>query len=79
MTESIDIVVDEGMSVPGHMQSSRDVETNSARQFTSSKVNVRTERNPTVRKAMASPGHIGWKEAMNDEWSLLSGRKEGRA
>ena len=28
---------------------------------------------------MASPGHIGWKEAMNDEWSLLSGRKEGRA
>ena len=44
MTEAIDIVVDEGMSVPGHMQSSRDVETNSARQFTSSKVNVRTEK-----------------------------------
>jgi len=27
---------------------------------------------------MTSPGYIGWKEAMNDEWSLLSGRKEGR-
>ena len=48
MTEAIDIVVDVRISVPDHTQSSRDVETNSARQFTSSKVNVRTERNPTV-------------------------------
>ena len=59
MTEAIDIVMDEKLSVPDHTQSSRDVETKSSRQFTSSKVNVRTERNPTVRKTMASPGHTG--------------------
>jgi len=42
------------------------------------KVNIRTERNPTVRKAMISSGREGWKKAMIDEWNLLTGKKEGR-
>ena len=47
-------------------------------QFMARKINMRTERNPTVRKAMASSGHEGWKQAMVDEWNMLTGVKEGR-
>ena len=37
-----------------------------------------TERNPIVRKAMISLEHEGWKNAMIDEWNLLTGVKNGR-
>ena len=76
MMEAIDIVLDEGC-FPGklHVNESEIMDMS---QFMARKVNMRTERNPTVRKAMASSGHEGWKQAMVDEWNMLTGVKEGR-
>jgi len=73
MMEAIDIVLDEGC-FPGklHVNESEIMDMS---QFMSRKVNMRTERNPTVRKAMASSGHEGWKQAMVDEWNMLTGVK----
>jgi hypothetical protein len=59
LIEAIDIVLDKRISILDHMQSSRGVVTNSGRQFMSSKANIRTERNSTVRKAMVSTEYIG--------------------
>ena len=69
MMEAIDIVLDEGCFPEKlHVNESEIMDMS---QFMARKVNMRTERNPTVRKAMASSGHEGWKQAMVDEYPLL--------
>ena len=50
MIEVIDVVLNERMSIPDHIQSSCDVVMSSE--------TAQIERSPTVRKAMASLGHI---------------------
>jgi hypothetical protein len=75
---AIDIVMDEGIIYPDKLHVSDAEVKDPWTQFMALKVNIRTERNPTVRKAMISSGREGWKKAMIDEWNLLTGKKEGR-
>lgn len=78
LMDAIDIVLNEGMLYPDKIQVNNTEVMDPWTQFMAMKVNVRTERNPTVRKAMISPEHEGWKNAMIDEWNLLTGVKDGR-
>jgi len=66
MMEAIDIIMDEGC-YPEKLFVNECEVMDAVSQFMARKVTTKTERNPTVRKAMASSGHEGWKQAMVDE------------
>jgi hypothetical protein len=57
---AIDIVMDEGILYPDKLHISDAEVKDPWTQFMALKVNIRTERNPTVRKAMISSGREGW-------------------
>ena len=77
MMEAIDIIMNEGC-YPKKLYVNQCEVMDAVSQFMARKVNTRIERNLTVRKAMASSGHEGWKQAMVDKWYMLIGVKEGR-
>lgn len=71
--EGFNAILDDGLESSDLYDKSNLWELSAGEQFMAKKARVRTERNPTVTKALQSPNRQGWLDALLKEWDLLRG------